>query len=291
MRIFYIKILLLILFLAPSLQALRVVASFSVLHDMVKNVAQDVPGITLDMLVPYALDPHTYQPRPDDSKKLSNADLVFVNGLGFEEWMDQLIKASGFQGTQVTVSSTVQARKDLTDPHAWHNVVHAMAYVEVICGAFCTQDPAHAHLYQANAQRYIQQLQALHQEIRKAFENMPASRRFVVTTHDAFWYFGQVYGVTFIAPVGVSTEAEAAPADVARVIQLIKKHHIRAIFTESMAPNINMLKTIAAQAGIALQQDQLFSDTLSVPEGPAGTYIHMMRHNVKLMINAMRDVP
>lgn len=282
-------ILLLILCFVPSLHALRVVTSFSVLHDIVLQVIQNVPGITLDMIVPHALDPHTYHPRPDDSKKLNHADMVFVNGFGFEEWMDQLIDASGFEGQKIIVSKNVQPRPDLADPHVWHNVQHVILYVEEVCRAFCEKDPSHAQQYQNNAQDYIKQLEALHLEIKSDFEKIEVHRRFVVTTHDAFWYFGQAYGVTFISPVGVSTEAEASPQDVARVMNLIQKHHIRAIFTESMTPNMGMLKTIAEQAGVGLQEDQLFSDTLSIKEGPASSYIQMMRHNVKIMMNAMKE--
>jgi zinc/manganese transport system substrate-binding protein len=263
---------------------LKVVASFSILGDFVRNVGGDRVEITT--LVGPDSDAHVFNPTPADARKIAEAKLVFVNGLGLEGWMARLVKAAGGKAAAVTVTTGIKTLKMedehthrmVTDPHAWQSVANARIYVANIRDALAKADPDGKAAYEANAKAYIDNLDALEIEVKAAVSGIPADRRRIITTHDAFGYFAAAYGVEFISPEGVSTEAAASAKDVARIITQMRKQKIPAVFLENVS-DTRLMDQIAREGGAKIG-GKLYSDALSGPGGPAPTYVEMMRHNV-----------
>jgi zinc/manganese transport system substrate-binding protein len=264
---------------------LPVVASFSILGDFVKAVGGD--RVEVATIVGPNGDAHVYQPTPRDGQRLAKARLVFVNGLGFEGWMDRLVAASKSKAAVVVASKGVAPRQDEggLDPHAWQDVVNAKVYVANIRDALKAADPASAALYEANAAAYLDRLNALDAEIGQTIDSIPRERRRIVSTHDAFGYFARRYGIEFLAPQGVSTESESSARDVAKIIDAARKQKVTAVFLENVV-DPRLSKRIAAETGAKLG-GTLFSDALSDANGPAPSYIDMMRHNVKELQRAL----
>jgi len=289
----------------PALAAnkLKVVASFSILADLVKNVGGDRVDVTT--LVGPDGDAHVFSPSPADAKKVAAAKLVFVNGLGFEGWLDRLVKASRSRANVIVVSKGVKPlrrddgydRKGGTgkashghdhgniDPHAWQSLANAKIYVDNIRNALIKADPAGEAVYEANAAAYLAKLDGVEKAVRQAIARIPADRRKIITTHDAFGYFGSAYGIDFIAPQGVSTDSEASARDVAKIITQIRKQKIPAVFLENVS-DPRLVKRIADETGAKIG-GTLYSDALSKPSGPAPTYIDMMRNNVREISKAL----
>jgi zinc/manganese transport system substrate-binding protein len=274
---------------ASAQEKLKTVATFSILADLVKNVGGD--RVDVQTLVGPNGDAHVYQPSPGDAKTLADAKVVFVNGLGFEGWIARLIKASGTKAPMIVATKGVKPRKMdeeghvETDPHAWQSVPNAKIYVGNIRDALVAADPAGKAAYEANAAAYLGKLDALDAEVKAAVEKIPADRRKIITTHDAFGYFGAAYGVAFIAPQGVSTESEVSARDVAKIIMQIRKQKIPAIFLENVTDD-RLLKRIGAESGARIG-GTLYSDALTDEKGLAPTYIDMMRHNVRQLADAL----
>ncbi len=274
-------------------EKLKAVATFSILADFVRNVGGDRVAVTA--LVGPNSDAHVYQPSPSDAKMLVDARVVFANGLGFEGWIARLIKASGTNAPMVIATKGVKPRKaagdhghshgDDADPHAWQSVENARLYVANIRDALTAADPAGKSAYEANAKAYLAKLDALDAEVKAEVAKIPADRRKIITTHDAFGYFAAAYGVAFIAPQGVSTESEVSARDVAKIITQIRKQKIPAVFLENVTDD-RLLKRIGAESGARIG-GTLYSDALTDEKGPAPTYIDMMRHNVRQLSAAL----
>jgi zinc/manganese transport system substrate-binding protein len=276
---------------AAAQEKLNVVATFSILADLVKNVGGDRVAVTA--LVGPNGDAHVYQPSPGDAKTLADARLVFANGLGFEGWINRLVKASGTKAPTIVVTKGVKPRKAEddhgdADPHAWQSVANAKIYVANIRDALSLADPAGKGGYEANAATYLASLDALEAEVKAAIDKIPSDRRRIITTHDAFGYFAAAYGVAFIAPQGVSTEAEVSAKDVARIITQIRKQKIPAVFLENVTDE-RLLRRIGAESGARIG-GTLYSDALTDERGTAPTYLDMMRHNVKQLAAALAGV-
>jgi zinc/manganese transport system substrate-binding protein len=276
---------------AQAQDKLKVVATFSILGDLVRNVGGDrVETVTL---VGPNGDAHVYEPTPSDAKRIADAKVIFANGIGFEGWIPRLIKASGTKAPLVTTSTGVKPLKagapghdhGGADPHAWQSVANAKLYVGNIREGLVKADPAGQATYEANAIAYTQKLDALEQEVKEAIARIPEDRRKVITTHEAFGYFQQAYGVAFIAPQGVSTESEASARDVARIITQIRRQKIPAVFLENVS-DPRLSKRIADESG-ARVGGTLYSDALTDQNGPAPTYIDMIRHNVRALSTAL----
>jgi zinc/manganese transport system substrate-binding protein len=269
---------------------LEAVASFTVLADMVHQVGGD--RVHVSSLVGPNGDPHAFEPTPDDARHLKAADIVFVNGLGLEGWMDRLIAASGYQGKPVVASAGFQTLhmeedgKQITDPHAWNSAANGVIYVRNIVAALSATDPDGAATYKANGDHYAAELTVLDRYARQQVATVPAGSRKVLTTHDAFGYFGHAYGVTFLSPLGYSTESEASAQQVAALIRQIKAEHIRAYFFEN-SNDPRLVEQIAHATG-AQAGGVLFVEALSEPDGPAPTYAAMFRYNVDRLTAAMR---
>jgi zinc/manganese transport system substrate-binding protein len=284
----------------------KAVATFSILGDMVREVGGE--RVDVITLVGPDGDGHVYQPTPADAKALASAQIVVVNGLGFEGWINRLIKSAAFKGPVVTASKGVKplttAHEDGhghdhhkhgkaakghdhgdVDPHAWQSLKNGEIYVRNIAEGLIAVDPAGAATYRANAERYLARIAALDQEVRAAIDRLPAGRRSVVTSHDAFGYFAKAYGLTFISPAGMSTETEASAKDVAALIKQIRAEKIPAVFMESIT-DPRLIDQIRKETGAAIG-GTLYSDALSPPDGPAPTYLDMFRHNVTTLTQAL----
>ena len=265
---------------------ISVVASFSIIGDLVQQVGGDHVGIT--MIVGPEEDAHVYQPSPADARKITQAEIIFINGLGFEGWLSRLINATKSKGTVVDLSSKIKARQTQgeIDPHVWQDVNNVKIYIEEICQALIAIDPNNGADYQKNSQLYIEKLSKLDNEIVESLTNIPLDDRRVVSTHDAFGYFSARYGVAFLAPQGVSTEAEASARDIARIIDAAKAQKVKAVFLENVA-DPRLARRISAETNARLG-GTLYSDSLTGAKGDGATYLEMMRHNVKEIVRALK---
>ncbi|MFL4969564.1 MAG: metal ABC transporter substrate-binding protein [Xanthobacteraceae bacterium] len=279
---------------AEAQDKIRVVATFSILADFAKNVGGD--AVEVASLVGPDSDAHAYSPSPADGKRLADAKLVLVNGLGFEGWMDRLVKASGTTAVVVTASRGVKPRQmteedehdhGKTDPHAWQSVANAKIYVANVRDALVQVDPAGKAAYEANAAAYLAKLDQLENDVKATIAAIPTARRKIITTHDAFGYFGAAYRMQFIAPQGVSTETEVSARDVAKIIRQIRTQKIPAVFMENVT-DPRLMKRIAEEGGAKIG-GKLYSDALSGPDGPAATYLDMMRSNLKEFQSALTN--
>jgi zinc/manganese transport system substrate-binding protein len=268
---------------------LKVAASFSILGDMVRQVGGD--RVEVVTFVGPNGDAHVYEPTPADAKALSESKLLFINGLGLEGWMMRLETSSGFKGEVVTLSVGVKPRqmvednKTVTDPHAWQDLANGKIYAANIRDALIAADPAGKATYEANAKKFIDAMTEMEGRVKAAIAKLPPERRKVITTHDAFGYFGAAYGLDFIAPEGVSTESEASPQDVAKIIDQIKRLHVPAVFLENVTDR-RLLDQIARETNAKIG-GTLYSDALSAPDGPAGTYLDMFRNNIEVLSAAL----
>ena len=288
---------------AAGAELVPVVSSFSILGDMTQRIGGE--RVTVHNLVGYDSDAHVYQPSPSDAKTIARARLVVVNGLGFEGWIDRLIKSSGYRGKIVTATAGVRTLKmpheqgkghdhgkahqhkhaDEADPHAWQDLKNAVRFVENISKALTEVDPEGKEEYQSRAASYIREITELDSEIRKKLAAIPKERRKVVTSHDAFGYFSRAYDIKFISPSGINTDAEPSAADVARIIRQIQREKIPAVFMENIS-NTRLLERIQQESGARIG-GTLYSDSLSAPGGPASTYLDLMRHNAGMLIQAI----
>jgi zinc/manganese transport system substrate-binding protein len=267
-------------------EKVRAVATFSILGDLVKNVGGDRVEVTT--LVGPNGDAHVYSPTPKDAQTISHAKIVFVNGLGLEGWMTRLVSAAGSKAVTVTATTGIRPLKMededkpghmVTDPHAWQSVANAKIYVANIRDGLIKADPAGKSVYEANAKDYLARLTTLEADVKDAIGKIPAERRRIITTHDAFGYFGTAYGMKFISPEGVSTESEASAKDVAKIVDQIRKERIPAVFMENIS-DPRLMEQIARETGAKIG-GTLYSDALSKADGPAATYIDMMRNNIR----------
>lgn len=283
------RILLCVLMLIASplhaAEQLKVVASFSILADFVRNVGGD--RINLTTLVGADSDVHVYAPAPSDAKRIADAKLVIVNGLGLEGWLPRLVQSSGSKAQVVIVSAGIAPLKlgSAADPHGWQSVANAKIYVTDIANALAAVDPDDAEFFRARAKAYLEKLETLDREVRAAVAKIPQERRKVISTHDAFGYFAAEYGVQFIAPLGVSTETEPSARDIATIIGQIKAQKIPAVFLENISDD-RLIRRIAAETGSKVG-GTLISDGLTGEKGPAPTYIDMVRHNIKALTSAL----
>jgi zinc/manganese transport system substrate-binding protein len=290
MRRFLFSIIGLALLISAPLRAqdrLNVVASFSILGDFVENVGGDRVSVTT--LVGPDGDVHVYTPAPADAKKIADAKLLVINGLGLEGWLPRLLQASGSKAPIITATKGIAPLKkgSAADPHAWQSVANAKLYVTNISDALVAADPADAGVFRANAQAYLAKLDALDREVREAVAKIPPGHRRVISSHAAFGYFGAAYGIEFIAPQGVSTEAEVSARDIAGIVTQIRAAKIPAVFLENISDD-RLIRRISAETS-ARVGGTLYSDSLTGEKGVAPTYIEMVRHNIKALTSALAD--
>lgn len=280
---------------AQSTPKIAVTASFSILGDIVRVVGLE--RVQVSTLVGPNEDAHIFEPRPAHAKTVLGSQLVVTNGLGFEPWAAKLIRSAGYHGATVVATQGVQARTmkaehghggshQEADPHAWQNPLNVVVYARNIAAALSRLDPAGAAQYQANAKAYAQELQALDAWAEQQFGAIPKDKRKVITSHDAFGYLAARYGLTFLAPKGLNTEAEPSAKQVALLIRQIQREKIRAVFIENMNSPA-LLAQLAQDAGTTVGPS-LYADALSAPEQPGATYVQMMRHNIAQLVEGMK---
>jgi zinc/manganese transport system substrate-binding protein len=281
---------------AAFAEPLKVVASFTIIADFARNVGGNRVAVTT--IVGPDGDAHVYEPKPADAVAMVGADVVLVNGLHFEGFLQRLVEASATKASIVTLTAGVTPinfkpefadadaaegadtsdGKAVVDPHAFQSIANARIYVKNIADAFCAADSDGCVSYQTNAAAYTKKLDALEGDVNAAIQSIPEAKRVVITSHDAFGYFEKAYGLTFLAPQGVSTDAEPSAADVARLVEQVRQDKAAAIFVENIT-NPRLIEQIASETGVKVG-GTLYSDALSHPDGPASTYIDMMRNNI-----------
>ena len=286
-------------FAHAAAKPVEAVATFSILGDLTRQVGGDL--VHVQTLVGPNGDAHAYKPAPNDSKALAQADIVIENGLGLEGWVERLVTSSGFKGQRVLASEGVTPRLidaeeegdhtthakggKIADPHAWQDIANARLYVKNIAEALAKVRPADAETFRARAKAYDAELEKLEAWVRAEIGSIPADRRKIITGHDAFGYFGEAYGVTFLAPQGLNTEIEPTAAQVAKLTEQMKAEKVHRIFFEALA-SPRLVKQLAKDGGASVGQP-VHSDALSQPDAPAPTYIAMFRHNVAQFKEAM----
>ena len=288
----------------PAPSSLQVVASFSILADLVENVGGDAVQVTT--LIGPGVDAHTYDPAPADLVVLAEADVIFENGLGFEPWLEGFFASTQPPGTRIVVTEGIAPREADTededaehqegeelapgefDPHAWHDVANVVVMVGAIRDALAAADPANAELYEANAASYVAELEALDAAIREQVATLPEDRRKLVTSHDTFGYFADAYGLEVLGTAlgSLSTEAgDPSARDIATLIAQIQETGVPAIFAENVA-NPDLMESIAAEAGVELAPP-LYTDALGPEGSPGETYVGMMQSNVTTIVDAL----
>ena len=260
-----------------------VLASFSVIADLVRQVGGE--RVEVRSIVALSQDPHEFEPSPSDVRRVMKAQLIVLNGLGFEPWADRFVKAANYKGERVVASKGVKALsvRGAVDPHAWQDVGNVKLYIENIRDALIRVDPAGASDYARNADAYGRELDALHQEIKAGFAAIPKAQRKAISSHDAFNYFAVAYDLVFLAPQGVSSSAEPSARDVAGVIKQIRAENIKAIFFENALPQ-QLARQIASETGVRIA-GKLYADVLG---DDVRSYTQMMRHNYQTILAALK---
>ena len=272
--------------LPAKAEKLKVVASFSILGDMVRQVTGDLASVAT--IVGPNADAHVYTPNVNDARAVAEADIVFVNGLGFETWSKTLIETSGTKAKVYVATKGITPLKvdGKSDPHAWNALPNGMVYVRNIARAMAEVDPDNTGIYNANASAYIAKLEDLHTRAVAEFAALPPTRRTVVTAHDAFGYLANAYGLRFLAPVGIDTEAEPSARQLAKLIDQLKREEVAALFVENITSPA-LVRQIARETGLKIG-GRLFSDALSVKGGPAKSYFAMFKHNLSVIATSLK---
>ena len=264
----------------------RVVVSFSILEDIVRRVGGD--DVAVASLIGRDANEHVFEPRADQVRLLTQAELFIVNGLGLEGWLTRLIQSAQYRGPLVIATKGIEpitTAEAVVDPHAWQDVRHGVIYAENAMRALASIDPGRAAAYQQRFRDYKAELEALDRRIRDGLGMIPTGKRRVITTHDAFAYYGKAYGLTFMAPEGLSTESEPSAKAVAELIRQIRREGIKALFLENIS-DPRLMEAIARETGATLGAP-LYSDALSGPDGPASTYVKMIEHNTAALQEGM----
>ncbi|MCX7214246.1 MAG: zinc ABC transporter substrate-binding protein [Burkholderiales bacterium] len=266
---------------------LRVVATFSVLADMVREVGG--PAVEVASLVGPNADAHMFAPTPADARRVASADLVVVNGLNYEGWIERLIRASGYKGPVLVASEGITPRRvgRGIDPHAWQSLAHAKQYVENIRAALVAAAPTRRAEIDTRAAAYLQRITVLEQDTLARIGRLPAQQRRVITAHDAFGYFAAAYGVEFVSPRGWSTDSEPSADAVARIVRQARAQQVGALLLENIS-DPRLIERIAREAGVGVG-GALYSDALSPPGTAADTFLRMFAHNVRTIVEALEQ--
>ena len=269
-------------------EQLQVVASASIFADMAREIGGD--AVEVKSIVPIGGDPHLHEPTPADAILVNSADLILRNGLTFEGWLNELIENSGTAAEVVTITRGIQPIESLdyenaTDPHAWMDASLGLIYLRNIKNALVRLDPANRDMYETNYEVYRRQIRDLDDRIRTQMATIPEASRVLVTSHDAFQYFGRRYGLDLEAVLGVSTDADVQTSDIARLTETLRARPVPAIFIESTI-NPKLLEQIAADNDVCIG-GSLFADSLGDAESPAPTYYDMLKHNAETIVAAL----
>jgi zinc/manganese transport system substrate-binding protein len=277
-----------------SIPPITVVTSFSILKEWVEILVSGIKpnGHTIDVmsLVPLTQDPHTYQPTPNDLMILSKAKLIFVIGLSFEGWFDSLFTHATSQGIVIKVADSLpHLRTDpMPDPNVWHDVGYARMMLKTMKDMLCIHFPSESARITDNYRQYDQRLSALDTWVKDQFKTIPIQARTVLTTHDAFYYYGRAYTVTFLSPQGISTEDDVSAKTISTLIEDIRSKHIHAIFFEKLASR-QLIQQIVDETGMYINENNiLYADSLSDSNESASTYCTLIEHNTNMIISAFK---
>ena len=268
---------------------IKAVSTITIISDVVKNIGKDkVDAISICGV---GIDPHTYKSKPDDVKEISKSEIVFTNGFTLEHWIEEIIHNSGGNKAVITVTNGVTPLTDETghgdpDPHAWFNVLNVKVYADNIAKGLSDIDPANKDYYKKNAEEYKAKLDELDSWIKTEIAKIPQDKRVLITSHDAFRYFGKAYGLDVRGLQGISTEAKIRTEDVAKLIDLIKEKKLKSVFIETSV-NPKVLEQISSETG-ATVGGTLFSDSIGNEGTPEGEYIGAVKHNVNAIVNALK---
>lgn len=270
---------------------IRVVVSFSILEEIVRRIGGGEVAVT--SLIGPDSDPHVFEPNPDQARLLAKAQLFVVNGLRFEGWLTRLTRSAQFGGVVVTATDGVAPitttepgqASSVPDPHAWQDPRNVIIYADNIARTLAAVDPAHAEAYRQRFQTYKAELKALDRRVRAELEKIPVEKRRVITSHDAFAYYGKAYGVTFLAAEGLSTDSEPSAKSLAELIRQIRREGTKALFLENIS-DPRLVEQLARDTGTT-PGPPLYSDALSGPNGPAPTYIRMIEYNTAALKSGM----
>lgn len=268
----------------------KVVATFSILGDLVHQIAGD--AVDLKTLVGPNGDAHVYEPTPQDAKSIMHADVIIMNGLGFEGWLTRLLDATKTKAKIIKATNKIKPlpakeNAQVMDPHAWHDIKNAILYGEAILEALINLSPKNKEKFSNNWAVLRKKLENLDREFKNKVQSIPLDLRKVITLHDGFQYLGHAYGIEFLTPLGISTEAEPSAKDLVSIIKEAKAHNIKVIFIENISNN-RVMEQVAKESGAKLG-DLLFSDALSEKEEGAETFLDMVRHNFSIFINAFKS--
>lgn len=266
----------------------KVVATASMIADMAKQIAGD--KVSIQCIVPIGGDPHLHSPTPRDVKMVAAADLILKNGLTFEGWLSELIENSGTKGRTVLVTEGVNAiesstYKNSSDPHAWMDITNGYVYIDNIKNALIKLDPANQAFYESQHDAYRKKLEETHAYIHQLVKTIPEERRILITSHDAFQYYGRQYGIQLEAVMGISTDVDVQTSDMVRLNKVIKSSGVPAIFMESTI-NPKLLKQLASDNGITIG-GELYADSIGDEDSPAPSYVDMLRHNTEVIVKAL----
>jgi zinc/manganese transport system substrate-binding protein len=268
-----------------------VVASFSILGDLTRQVGGARAAV--ESLVGPDSDPHMYEATPRDLRRVMQARVLVRNGLGLEGWMERLTGTAGFRGTEVVAAAKVTPRTMVADggattidPHAWQDPRNGVLYAAAIAEGLAAADSPNAGAYRDEAAAYADRIRAMDRWIAEQLAPIPPERRRIITTHDAFGYYGARYGITFLAAEGISTEDEPSAQTINALVRQIKRDKVPAVFIENMT-SPRLARMLAEETGAKLG-GEVYSDALSRPDGPAATYLDMLRHNTTLFVEALR---
>jgi zinc/manganese transport system substrate-binding protein len=264
---------------------LRVVASFSILADWVREVGG--PAVEVHSLVPAGADAHVFSPSPADAQRIARAELVVVNGLRYEGWLDRLVKAAAYRGPVLVATQGIVPRKTTrgSDPHAWQSLANARIYVENIRNALVQARPGETEAIQRRATDYLARLEALERQTQSRLGALPPDRRRVITGHDAFGYFADAYGLRFFSPRGWTTGSEPSADSVARLIRQAREQQASALLVENLT-DPRLIERIAREAGVRVG-GHLYADALTPPGGEADTFLKLFSHNVDTLVSAL----
>ena len=272
--------------IANNEMPIKVVTSFSILHNLVQELGGEKVDI-INLVAPNS-DAHIYRPKPSDAIAIANADLVVLNGLGFEGWMARLIENNGSSAKQLIASNGVKVLliDGEMDPHAWQSFENIKQYSHNITQALIENKPQYSKQFNQLNKAYIQKVNALQKSLSEKLSSIPKDKRLVVTSHDAFNYLGKEFSISFIAPVGFNTDIEPTASDVAKLIDQIKSQKVKALFVENIS-NPRLLEQISAETKVGIG-GSLYSDALSEISGPASTYLKMMEYNIVSLVTALK---
>jgi ABC-type Zn uptake system ZnuABC Zn-binding protein ZnuA len=288
MRIILSTFFLLFTFLASSQKEFNIVSSASIIMDMAQHIAGDKQKIQL--IVPIGGDPHLHRPTPRDARMVAAADLVMINGMTFEGWITELIDNSGTKAKVVTMTEGVNAissteYENSSDPHAWMDVSNGLVYIKNIWQSLVDLDPANKDYYTANYESYKKEIEELDTYIQEEIRKIPLDQRVLITSHDAFAYYGKRYGIRVEALMGISTEAQAGTNDMTRVVKVIRENKVPAIFVESTI-NPKLINQIAKDNDVVIG-GELFADSIGDEESEGHGYTEMLRHNTDTIVKAL----